>query len=158
MVVAEIGNNHEGNLGLAEELVHLAKEAGVDAVKFQTFRTDAFASRSDEVRYQRLKSFELTQPQFSSLSKLARKLGLLFISTPLDLDSARFLEKHVDAYKIASGDNDFIPLIKQVAATGKPVILSGGLADIKDLQSAMRLIKGERAILHCVSAILHLKK
>src|SRR5258706_7398084 len=86
LIVAEVGNNHEGNFEVARKLVHAAAEAGADAVKFQTFRTESFMSRSDAARFRRLKSFELSYPQFEALSGLARSLDLLFISTPLDLE------------------------------------------------------------------------
>jgi len=92
---------------------------------------------------------------------LARSLGLLFISTPLDLSSAEFLEGIVDAYKIASGDNNFYPLIARVVRTGKPVIISSGASDFGQVvrtvtyvkeQWVEHHIKGQLAILHCVSS------
>ena len=129
LVVAEIGNNHEGNIEVAKRLVHQAAESGADAVKFQTFQTRYFVSAKDKARYERLLSFELSYRQFESLHALAKSLGLLFISTPLDLDSAAFLADLVDCYKIASGDNNFYPLIARICATGKPLIMSSGLSD-----------------------------
>src|SRR5215208_793163 len=88
LIVAEIGNNHEGKFAVAEELVRRAAETGVDAVKFQTFQTKLFTSNADPARFKRLSSFELGYPEFAALERLARSLGLLFISTPLDLQSA----------------------------------------------------------------------
>jgi sialic acid synthase SpsE len=161
LVVAEIGNNHEGKLEVARELVRRAAECKVDAVKFQTFRTRNFVSASDPQRYKRLSGFELTFKEFHELEKLAHALGLLFISTPLDLESARFLEPLVDAFKIASGDNDFWALIDFVARADKPVIVSSGMADLPDLirvRDFVRERQRERhredslAILHCVSS------
>src|SRR5688572_18549273 len=134
LIVAEIGNNHEGNFDVACRMVEAAADAGVDAVKFQTFQTQLFTSNADPARFERLKKFELTQEQFVQLERLARKRGLIFFSTPLDLVSAKFLEPLVDVFKIASGDNNFIPLIQQVAASGKPLIISTGLADLAHLQ------------------------
>lgn len=160
-VIAEVGNNHEGDFGLAEELVHRAADAGADAVKFQTFRTEQFIGRDDEARFQRLKSFELSYDQFASLGETARKQGLVFISTPLDMESARFLDGQVDAFKIASSDNNFWPLIDFVAGTGKPAIFSTGLADMNDIsRAATRIHQRWEAdgvnpglgVLHCVSA------
>jgi N,N'-diacetyllegionaminate synthase len=161
LVIAEIGNNHEGSYALAEELVGRAAEAGAQAVKFQTFKTEYFVSRNDRDRFDRLKSFELSQGDFEKLHALASDLGMLFISTPLDLESAEFLNTIVSAYKIASGDNTFYPLIREVAKTGKPIIMSGGLADICELKKSRSLILGtwnakkilqSLAILHCVCA------
>lgn len=161
LVVAEIGNNHEGNFDLAKELIRRAAECGVGAVKFQTVRAADLVRRSETARFERLKRFELSEEQFALLASLAHELGLAFISTPLSLPAARFLEPLVDAYKIASGDNDFFPLIEAVACTGKPVIISTGVSDVSQVEAAVRSlrgawesqgVRGELALLHCVSA------
>lgn len=161
LIVAEIGNNHEGNFAVASDLVRRAAECGVGAVKFQTFRTDYYVSRGDASRYARLKSFELSFSQFEGLARLARSLGLQFVSTPLDLASAEFLEGIVDAFKIASGDNTFYPLIGRVARSGKPMIVSAGLTDIEQIAGTVAFVKeqwrahgiaGQLAVLHCVSS------
>src|SRR5689334_17189331 len=102
LIVAEIGNNHEGNYDRAEKMVREAARCGVDAVKFQTFKTEKFVSQKDEARFRRLKSFELSYEQFEKLSRAAREEGVAFISTPLDMDSAEFLNGIVAAFKIAS--------------------------------------------------------
>jgi N,N'-diacetyllegionaminate synthase len=156
-IVAEIGNNHEGNFDVACQMVDAAADAGVDAVKFQTFQTRLFTSNADPARFERLSRFELTQDQFIALERRARARGLGFLSTPLDLVSARFLEPLVDVFKIASGDNDFLPLIAQVCATGKPVIISTGLADLAHVRQIMTFAhdagaRGRLAFLHCVCA------
>lgn len=155
LIVAEIGNNHEGKFDVACRMVDAAAAAGVDAVKFQTFRTAHFTSNRDPARFARLKSFELTYEQFRQLEQLARSKGLMFLSTPLDLESGRFLEPLVDAFKIASGDNDFFPLIEQVCRTGKPLIISTGLADLAHLKKVKAFVDaqaghGPLAFLHCV--------
>lgn len=161
LVVAEIGNNHEGNYGLAEDLIGKAAEAGAGAVKFQTYRTEHYVSARDAERFARLKGFELTYDQFERLSRRARDAGLLFISTPFDVESARFLGGIADGVKIASADNTFHLLIEEAANTGKPMILSTGLAGLDEIRSAERLIKRvwndngvaqDLAILHCVSS------
>ena len=160
-IVAEVGNNHEGDFDVAKRLVHKAAECNVDAVKFQTFRTEHFVSRSNAARFKQLKSFELEFSQFEQLSRLAHALGLLFISTPLDLTSASFLKDIVDCYKVASGDNNFFPLIRQIALTGKPMIISTGLSDYGQVAQVVEFVKqqwtenditGQLAILHCVSS------
>ncbi|HJO04533.1 MAG TPA: N-acetylneuraminate synthase family protein [Acidobacteriota bacterium] len=161
VVVAEIGNNHEGDIALAEQLVRAAADSGADAVKFQTFRTEHYVSRSDTARYERLKRFELQHAHFESLAALARSLGLLFIATPFDLHSAAELEPLVDAYKIASGDNTFYPLLDAVAATGKPLLISSGFSNLGILDRAVARVNmvwqrkgltGSLALLHCVGA------
>ena len=160
LLLAEIGNNHEGDFGVAKELTQAAAALDVSAVKFQTFRTEYYVSKSDEKRFARLKSFELTLEQFRELRELAHSLGLLFISTPLDLESASGLEGIVDAYKIASGDNTFYPLISQVARTGKPTIISTGISDGQQVKHIVDFVQrqwdkagiayGQLGLLHCV--------
>ena len=161
MVVAEIGNNHEGDPQVAMELVQRAADCGVDAVKFQTFRTEHYVNNSDTARFNRLKSFELSSSRFQELADLARSLGLLFISTPFDLASAETLKGLVDAFKIASGDINFYPLIASVSQSGLPVIISSGASDLQQVNKTVGFVKqqwadknilGELAILHCVSS------
>jgi sialic acid synthase SpsE len=161
LVVAEIGNNHEGSESRAEDLIGHAAECGVGAVKFQTFRTEQFVSPRDPARFQRLKSFELSFDAFDRLSAVARDNGLLFISTPLDLTSADFLAGIVSAFKIGSCENTFYPLLDRVARFGKPVILSSGLVDIAQIQTSKSLIENiwrdlgfhqQLVVLHCVTS------
>jgi len=161
LVVAEIGNNHEGDVDVAAELVDRAAEAGVDAVKFQTFRTAHYVSRSEGERYRRLERFELGASDFERLAGRARSRGLLFISTPFDLESVKVLEPLVDAFKVASGDNCFFPLLESVARCPRPMIISSGLSDLDDIKRTWAFVASRRpdgaarqnvAILHCVSA------
>jgi N,N'-diacetyllegionaminate synthase len=156
-VVAEIGNNHEGSVGNAERLVRSAAACGVDAVKFQTFRAKWFTSRADPARFDRLQRFELSFDAFAALERLARQLGLAFVSTPLDLESAEFLEPLVDAFKIASGDNDFWPLLDRVCRSSKPMIVSTGMTSLEQLEKTRDFVLARKssqnvAFLHCVSA------
>ena len=123
-------------------MVEAAADAGVDAVKFQTFKTRLFTSNADPARFERLSKFELSQDQFRALEQLARKRGLIFLSTPLDLESAVFLAPLVDVFKVASGDNDFLQLISYVCGSGKPVIISTGLADLAHLQRIAEHARG----------------
>lgn len=161
LVVAEIGNNHEGDFGIAAELVKSAARSGVDAVKFQTVRAAQLVRRSESARFERLQRFELSEREFGELSALARGLGLLFLSTPLSVETAVFLEPMLDAYKIASGDNDFFPLLEEVARTAKPMIVSTGVSNVSQIDATVRFIRGqwaagqvsgELALLHCVSS------
>ena len=161
LVVAEIGNNHEGDRALAERLVMIAAEAGADAVKFQTYCTGEFVSPHDRERYERLERFRLGEREFEHLAGVAERAGLLFLSTPLDLRSAAFLRDLVDAYKVASSDNTFVPLLEAVAETGLPVIVSTGLATLAEVACARETIQRVwkrcgvepgLALLHCVSA------
>lgn len=161
VVMAEIGNNHEGSAERAQELVRAAAASGADAVKLQVFRTELFADRNDERRFAQLRSFELSREETAGLIDLARSLGLAVAATPLDLDSAAFLEPLVDAYKIASGDNLFLPLLGTVAATDKPIVISSGLSDLARIERSVGYLRErlaahghpERiAVLHCVTS------
>lgn len=152
LIVAEIGNNHEGDPASARQLVESAAEAGADAVKFQTFRVDAFVSPSDEERYARMQRFELSPDIWGELAELAHHHSLLFLSTPLDLGSVDVLEPLVDAFKIASGDIDFFPLLERVAATKRPVILSTGQSDLEDVDNAVAVLGPAIGVLHCVTS------
>ena len=100
LVVAEIGNNHEGSFKTAVKMIQSAARCGVDAVKFQTFKTEQFVNPENSLRFQKLKSFELTFSEFEKLRRITREEGLLFISTPLDMESARFLKKMVEGVEL----------------------------------------------------------
>ncbi len=160
-IIAEVGNNHEGNFTVAKKLVHQAARAGADAVKFQTFKTKNFIRKKDKKRFKQLKKFELSYKQFQFLRKLAHINKIKFISTPLDLESADFLIKNTDIIKIASGDNNFYPLIDKVLKSKKPIIISTGMTNalqIKSLTNYMIKAIGKKAtekrisLLHCVTS------
>jgi len=161
MVIAEIGNNHEGSYGLAEEMIGLAAQSGADAVKFQTIIPERLISPLQNKRIEQLKRFQLTYEDFKRLSKVARNENVIFLSTPFDIESANFLESLVPAYKIASGDNDFFPMIDVIARTEKPIIMSAGLLDFQGVKKAIEFITNiwsnnaihqDIAILHCVAS------
>ncbi len=160
LIVAEIGNNHEGSYALAEELIGLAASAGADAVKFQTITPAKLVASSDQGRITQLNRFKLTFKDFEKLSKAAKREKVLFLSTPFDLESARFLNDFVPAFKIASGDNNFYPLMEYLCSTGKPILMSTGLASLAQIrrgrqfilrQWQKRKIRQDLALLHCVS-------
>jgi len=159
-VVAEIGNNHEGNPGLAKRMIGAAARAGVQAVKFQTLRAEGLVRPQDRARFDTLKRFELSFKAYEELAAAARDEGVIFLSTPFDLEACEFLNQLVPAFKIASGDNTFYPLLEKVASFGKPVILSTGMATPAEVSLAVASIRrvwsdggspSEIALLHCVS-------
>jgi N,N'-diacetyllegionaminate synthase len=161
IVIAEIGNNHEGDPKLAIEMVTRAAEAGAHVVKFQSIEPEKLVSPQQTERVAQLKRFQLSPYDVASLATLANEKGVVFMSTPFHLDAVDELDPLVPAFKIASGDNEFLPLIEKVAATGKPILMSCGLADldtIKASQDAIRHVWCERgngssiALLHCVSS------
>ena len=139
-IIAEIGNNHEGSFKLAKKMINKAATVGVDAVKFQTFLPEHLVSFEDQSRLNKLRGFQLSYEQFKSLSKIAKKKGLIFFSTPLDIKSAKFLNTIQPIFKIASGDNNFYPLIDTVAKFGKSIIVSTGVANIDEIQKVYNKI------------------
>jgi len=161
LVMAELGNNHEGQPEVARELVERAAEAGADAVKLQTYEPERFVRPRDADRLAQLKRFQLGSDTVAEIAALVRERGMLFVSTPFDLPSVELLEPLVDGYKIASGDNDVYGLIARVAETGQPLIVSSGLADLDTMRRAKECAENvwrERSlspgfvVLHCVSA------
>ena len=159
-IVAEAGNNHEGNFDKAVEMINKASECGADAIKFQTFKTEKFVSGYYAKKaIKKLKKFELTYDQFFKLSEISKRKKILFMSTPLDIESAQFLNKIQSIFKIASGDNDFHDLIEVVLSFNKRVIISTGMTDIKNLNNVYKLfkkkykknIKKKLSFLHCVT-------
>ena len=162
LIIAEIGNNHEGSFVLAKKLIDKAKECGVNAVKFQTFIPSLFYSNeTDKKRMMQLKKFSLSFEQFRKLSVYAKTKDLIFFSTPLDYESAKFLNKIQKIFKISSSDNNYFHLIEKIAHFDKDIIISTGLSDIKLLKTIDKIvsqiwkknkIKKKLAFTHCVSS------
>ena len=160
-IVAEIGNNHEGNLSNAKKMIDLAHKAGANAVKFQTFKVEKFVYKKNLARFNQLKKFQLSYKEFKELKEYTKKRKMIFFSTPLDLDSADFLCKFTPVIKISSGDNNFYELIKKVIKSKKPLILSTGLMSTSNIKKILNFIqknlnknylKKKVAILHCVTS------
>ena len=159
-IIAEIGNNHEGNYKIARKLIKLAAKAGVDAVKFQTFKVEEFINQKDQKRFKQIKKFQLNFKQFKNLRKLANEHKLKFISTPLDFESSNFLLKNSDIIKIASSDNNFFPLIDNIVQYKKPIIISTGLLNLRQIlylknkikkKTDKKTMKENISFLHCVT-------
>jgi len=170
-IIAELSGNHHQDFNQAVSLIHTAKEAGADAVKLQTYTPDTITIDCD-TEYFRIKKgtiwagknlYKLYGVAYTpwewqpELKKIANDLGLDLFSTPFDHSAVEFLKKmDVPAYKIASFEIVDIPLIQKVAQTGKPVILSTGMASLAEIDEAVRTIKTEGnnqiALLKCTSA------
>jgi N,N'-diacetyllegionaminate synthase len=168
-IVAEAGVNHDGSVERARELVRAAAEAGADAVKFQTFRADATASASAmQAAYQRerapsasqlemLRGLELPDDAWVLLRDEAVQCGVLFLSTPFDVRSARLLAAlGIQAFKVGSGDLTNLVLLRVLAATGRPLLLSTGMATIDEIDAAVADLRAHGdpplVLLHCTSA------
>ena len=166
-IIAEIGNNHNGSVEKAIELIDMSAAAGVDAVKFQTFRGLDIVSpkvRADEYPgwnvtefefwYQFLDAIALPLDEHQRVVDHAHSRGVDFITTPVSPVVLELLKNvnGIDAYKLASMDLDNLALIKAVAGSGKPVILSTGMGKLEEVEQAVNLLgTQEISVLHCVS-------
>ena len=169
-LIAEAGVNHNGDLGLAMKLVDVAAEAGADAVKFQTFRSDALVSRrAPKAAYQRettgdgggqaemLARLELGEAQHAALRDHCVRRGILFFSTPFDEASADLLERlGVLLLKVPSGEITNLPFLRHLAGKRRPLIVSTGMSTLEEVARAVAVIRAAGdpplALLHCVSA------
>ena len=169
-IIAEAGVNHNGDVSIAKKLIDVAKGAGADAVKFQTFSADALASKSakkaqyqaqnigdnDESQYNMLKALELQKDDFIHLMAYCKQKDILFLSTPFDLPSVALLEElGVPAYKIASGETVNVPLIRAVAKIKKPMLLSTGMCTLEEVSRALEIVRkagnNQIALFQCVT-------
>lgn len=157
-IIAEIGNNHEGDFRIAAKLIEEAAKAGVDGVKLQTYEPNQLVNGKEKKRLNFLKKCKLSDENFIKLAQIARKKKIKFISTPFDLKSASFIKDKVDMIKIASGDNKFYDLIEEVLSYKKLTIFSTGLLDKNELKKFVKFIKykskkfNKNYFLHCVSS------
>ena len=166
-IIAEAGINHNGELDIAKELVAEASAAGVDAVKFQTFQPQEIVTEATEKaayqerdssgnQYDMLSDVVLSDDEHALLVDHCRELGLEFMSTPYDPESVGLLEDlGVERFKIASADIVNKPLLRSVAETKKPVVLSTGMASLGEIERAVSFLESggcpDLTLLHCVS-------
>ncbi len=168
--IAEMSGNHNMDYDRAVAIIDAAKEAGADAVKLQTYTPDTITIDCDSELFQVGKGlwegrtlYGLYQEAYTpwdwqpKLMEHARDIGIDCFSSPFDLTSVDFLQElNVPAYKIASYEINDIPLIRKVAATGKPVIISTGIAHLEDIELALRTCREEKnenvILLKCVSS------
>lgn len=171
-IVAEIGCNHNGDYNLARKMVEVAKECGVDAVKFQTFKADKLISKyapkaeyqkkvtdSQESQLDMTRKLELSYDEFIKLSEYAKDLGLISFSTPFDFESIDFLSSQKQIiWKIPSGEITNLPYLEKIARLdikGKEIVISTGMATIKEIREALKVFekngmkKEKITILHC---------
>lgn len=155
-IVAEIGINHRGDVGVAKKLIESAARTGADAVKFQTYLTGKRAPKNNKDIFKILKGLELPFEAFKELKDYSKNCGVDFFSTPFDKESVEYLEKiETDLYKIASFDVVNHQLLEEVSKTGKPVIMSVGMSNLNEIENAYNILKkGTKniAILHCISS------
>lgn len=172
LIIAEAGVNHNGSMQIARQLIDVAAAAGVDYVKFQTFKADNLVSRSaqkaayqkrnidskDNSQYAMLKALELSPEQHYELIDYCKTKGVNFFSTAFDFDSIDFLESlDMPLWKIPSGELTNFPYLRKVAMTGKPVILSTGMANLDEIGAAIEVLTkygtpgNQITLLHCTT-------
>lgn len=166
-IIAEIGVNHNGFLNIAKKLIDKAKDAGADAVKFQSYTTENLASQSTpKVKYQSdntnykeshfkmLKKLELNFHEMRVLYKYCKRKKIEFISTPYDVENAKFLKSiGMQIFKTASADlNDYF-LHKYLSSIKKTIIISTGMAELKEIKTCLKRYRNKKnlILLHCVS-------
>lgn len=168
-IIAEAGVNHNGNLNIAKQLIDVAKEAGVDAVKFQTFISEEVVSNdAPKAEYQKqttdasesqldmIKKLELSEEDHKKLVIYAKQKNILFLSTPFDMKSADLLvELGVPLIKISSGEITNYPFLRHIARKNLPIILSTGMSTLEEVADAISVLKEagckDLILLHCTS-------
>ena len=153
-IIAEAGVNHNGSMKKAKELIDVAVHAGVDAVKFQAFKTENLildnvqkapyqqkSTNSEESQYDMLKRLEINQNQNKELIEYCNKNNIIFLSTPFDEESIEELnELNIPAFKVASTDTTNLLFLKKIAKTGKPIFLSTGMCYLAEIETALKEI------------------
>ena len=164
-IIAEAGVNHEGSMEIAKRLCDEAKEGGADAIKFQTYKADTIASKDSPAYWDTSKEptksqYELFKKhdsfwidEMQELKEYCGEIGIEFLSTPFDIESATFLNDMMDVFKISSSDLTNKPFIEFICDFNKPIILSTGASSLAEIAEAVSWIekKGNPlALLHCV--------
>jgi len=170
LIIAEAGVNHNGSITMAKKMIDVAADAGVDYVKFQTFKASnlvtKFATRADyqqqnmedndNLQYTMLKQLELLPEQHIELIEYCKVKGVNFFSTAFDFDSVDFLASlHLGLWKIPSGEITNYPYLKKIAGFHEPVILSTGMSTLEEIEAAMGVLIGnglqkeQITVLHC---------
>ena len=162
--IAEIGSNHDGSIEQAKKLIKASKDAGADAVKFQSFTAEGLFNPFKEEdgewiphpAYPVIEKLTLPEKWHTELKAYSDSIGIIFLSAPFDKGRAKLLNKiGVPAFKVASGDLTNDPLLKQIAGYKKPVIISTGAAYLGEVERAIDIIRNagneEIAVLHCAS-------
>lgn len=170
-VIAEAGVNHNGKLELAKELIDVATEAGANAVKFQTFKTEKLVSKNaqkadyqkqttdaSESQYDMIKKLELNEAMHHELIAYCKNKNILFLSTPFDHESINLLDQlGMEIFKIPSGEITNLPYLRHIGSLGKKVILSTGMADMGEIEDALDVLttagtsKDDITVLHATT-------
>src|SRR5215207_10601930 len=166
LLIGEVGQAHDGSLGMAHSYIDAIADAGATAVKFQTHIAAAESTRheswrvrfsyEDETRYDYWRRMEFSAEQWAGLARHAADRGLIFLSSPFSVEAVDLLEKvGMPAWKIASGEVSNVVLLRRVFKTGVPILLSTGMSNWPEIDKAVSLIAEAgvpHAVLQCTSA------
>lgn len=166
-IIAEAGVNHNGDMTLAKKLIDKAVDAGVDAVKFQTWKTELLVTKEakqaeyqtlntkkEESQFDMLKRLELSYAEFGELKEYCDSKNILFLSTPDEKESANFLCSLQKIFKIGSGELTNKPFLKHIGSLKKQIILSTGMGNLKEVEDALQVLikagtkKNDITVLH----------
>jgi N,N'-diacetyllegionaminate synthase len=155
-IIAEAGVNHNGKVSIAKKLVDAAIDAGADAIKFQTFNTEKLVSKTlSKSQFNMLKKLELADESFLELRDYTKEQKIVLFSTPFDEESVATLDKaRVPVFKISSGDLNNLPLLRIIARTGRPMILSTGMSTMTEISEAVDAVAPycqKLVLTHCTS-------
>ena len=165
-IIAEAGVNHNGSFELAMQLVDEAVDAGIDCIKFQTFKAENLVNKNaqkaeyqientknNDSQYKMLKDLELSFEDFKQLKNYCDSKKIMFLSTPFDLESADFLnDLNMEIFKVPSGEITNLPYLRKINSFGKKVILSRGMSTLNEIQDALNVLKDcEVSLLHCTT-------
>jgi len=164
-MIAEAGVNHEGSMELAKRLIDEAAEGGADAIKFQSYKAETLASKDSPYywdinkeptrsQYELFKKYDkFWKKEYEELKKYCDKVGIEFLSTPFDIESARFLNDLMPAFKISSSDITNLQFIEYQCSFNKPILLSTGASYLWEIQEAVEVVEkhgNPLILLHCV--------
>ncbi|MGL5479189.1 MAG: N-acetylneuraminate synthase [Clostridium sp.] len=166
-IIAEAGVNHNGNLDIAKKMIDEASKTGVDAIKFQTFKTENLVCKgAKKAEYQKnntdnkenqfgmLKRLEFSYEDFKELNEYCKLKDIMFLSSPFDLESIEMLKKlDIEIFKVPSGEIENVPYLREISKCNKKIILSSGMCNLSDIEFAIDILEKEGAkdisILHC---------
>lgn len=152
-IIAEVGQAHDGSLGIAHSFIDRAAEAGADIIKFQTHIAGAEStpaepfrvkfSYEDNTRYEYWQRMEFSTDQWDGLMKHALEKGLLFLSSPFSVEAVELLDRlGIAAWKVGSGEVNNQELLKAFGRTGKPILISSGMSDYNEIDQAVKAVRG----------------
>ena len=159
LLIAEIGNNHEGNFKVAKKLILLAKKNGADAVKFQYITPHKLYAKNDKKSINKLNKICLNINEFKKLKKYANELKIIFLCSVFDFTNLKEVYRYLPAIKVPSGDNNNLKIIKELLSLKKPILFSTGMTNLIILKKILKEISKNKffnkknfCLMHCVSS------